>query len=78
MAKDLITFHHKLGAIVLECTNMSPYASDIQAVVGLPVFDMYSLMQWIYSALVKNIFTNNPLQTVLEGCVLCWFKKQMQ
>lgn len=56
LVKDLIDSHPKLGAIVLECTNMSPYAHDIQKIAGLPIFDMCSLMQWIYSGLVKPIF----------------------
>ena len=29
-----------LGAIVLECTNMEPYAADISRATGLPVFSI--------------------------------------
>jgi len=46
----------ELGAVVLECTNMSPYAYKIQKSVNLPVFDMYSLMQWVYTGLLKQKF----------------------
>jgi aspartate/glutamate racemase len=55
-AKDLIHSQYELGAIVLECTNMSPYAHDIQKIVDLPIFDMCSLMQWVYSGFVKTIY----------------------
>ena len=35
-----------LGAIVLECTNMCPYAGDIQQATGLPVFSMLTFVNW--------------------------------
>jgi len=40
-----------LGAIVLECTNMIPYAADIQLATGLPVFSIESFVSWFQSAL---------------------------
>jgi hypothetical protein len=42
--KELVARHPEVGAIVLECTNMPPYAAALQAEVGLPVrylFDDY-------------------------------------
>lgn len=45
-----------VGAILLECTNMPPYAKAIQEAVGLPVFDIITLTNWVYSALVKKEF----------------------
>lgn len=35
-----------LGAIVLECTNMPPYADLIRQITGLPVFDLTTLVRW--------------------------------
>lgn len=55
-AIDLKHSGNGLGAVVLECTNMSPYAYDIQKNIRLPVFDMYSLMQWVYRGLMTKIF----------------------
>ena len=43
--------HPDLGAIVLECTNMIPYAADIQRETGLPVFSIASLITWFQSSL---------------------------
>lgn len=40
-----------LGAIVLECANMGPYAADVRAATGLPVFDMVALVNWLHAGL---------------------------
>ena len=40
-----------LGAIVLECTNMTPYAAAIRKATGLPVFSMVSFVKWFQSGL---------------------------
>lgn len=45
-----------LGAIVLECTNMLPYAADISAATGLPVWSMYSFITWFQSGLAPRKF----------------------
>ena len=43
--------HPEIGAIVLECTNMPPYAADVQAATGLPVFDITGLIRMVHAAL---------------------------
>ncbi len=43
--------HPELGAIVLECTNMCPYAADIGAATSLPVHSMVSLLNWFHASL---------------------------
>lgn len=55
-AIDLRNSSNKLGAVVLECTNMSPYAYDIQKYISLPVFDISTLMQWVYTGFIKERF----------------------
>ncbi len=40
-----------LGAIVLECTNMCPYAADIQQATGLPVFSIVTFINWFQAGL---------------------------
>ncbi|MBT8458804.1 MAG: aspartate/glutamate racemase family protein [Boseongicola sp.] len=41
----------ELGALVLECTNMCPYAADIREVTGLPTYSIVSLVNWFQSGL---------------------------
>ena len=45
-----------LGALVLECTNMVPYAADIRDATGLPVFSIASFVTWFQSSLVPRRF----------------------
>jgi hypothetical protein len=51
VARRLVAEHSDIGAIVLECTNMPPYAADIQRETGLPVFDIVSLVTMVHAAL---------------------------
>jgi len=45
-----------VGAIVLQCSNLPPFASAIQQHFGLPVFDMTNLISWLQSAVVRRDF----------------------
>lgn len=51
VARRLVADHPDVGAIVLECTNMPPYAPDIQRETGRPVFDIVSLVTLVHGAL---------------------------
>ena len=53
-AERLLAAHDDLGAIVLECTNMTPYAADIQAATGLPVFSMFDFVSWFQAGLTPQ------------------------
>ena len=55
-AEKLLNSHPDVGAIVLECTNMPPYAKDIQQAVKLPVFDVVTMINYAYTAIVKQHF----------------------
>ncbi|MGB0506023.1 MAG: aspartate/glutamate racemase family protein [Pikeienuella sp.] len=50
-AKEMTETHPDVGAIVLECTNMVPYAQEIRAITGLPVYSIYSFVQWFQAGL---------------------------
>jgi Asp/Glu/hydantoin racemase len=54
VARRLLTEHPDVGAIVLECTNMPPYAADIQRETGRPVFDIVSLVRMVHGALMAG------------------------
>ena len=49
--------HPEVGAIVLECTNMPPYAAAVQAAIGLPVYDIYSMITWFHAGLRPRAFS---------------------
>jgi Asp/Glu/hydantoin racemase len=57
VAKTMISGHPDVGAIVLECTNMTPYATAIQEETGLPIFDIYTLVNMVYRAVVRKAFS---------------------
>ena len=48
---DLVRRHPEVGAVVLECTNMPPYAAAMQAAIGRPVYDVYSMVSWFHAGL---------------------------
>ncbi len=55
-ALKLVRNNPEVGAIVLECTNMIPYAADIRTATGLPVYSMLSFISWFQSGLVPRRF----------------------
>ena len=54
--RTLVAKHDDIGAIVLECTNMPPYAAALHEALGLPVFDIYSLITWFHAGLRPRVF----------------------
>ena len=54
--KELVARHPDIGAIVLECTNMPPYAAALQSAVNLPVYDIYSMINWFHAGLRPRSF----------------------
>jgi len=55
-ALDLVARNPDVGAIVLECTNMPPYAAAVQAATGRPVYDIYSMITWFHAGLRPRVF----------------------
>ena len=58
-ALKLVTEHPQIGAILLECTNMVPFAADIRQATGRPVYSMYTYVLWFHSALQPRRFNDN-------------------
>lgn len=52
----LVKNHPDVGAIVLECTNMPPYAAAVQRATGRPVYDIYSMITWFHAGLRPRRF----------------------
>ena len=55
-AAALLTENPDIGALVLECTNMTPYAADIREAVGCPAFTAESFISWFHSGLKPRRF----------------------
>ena len=55
--RALVSAHPEVAAIVLECTNMPPYAAALGDTLGLPVYDIYSLITWFHAGLRPRRFT---------------------
>ena len=55
-ARRLVENHRDVGAIVLECTNMPPYAADMSRATGLPVYDFHSFVCWFQAGLRPRTF----------------------
>ncbi|PKQ30816.1 MAG: arylsulfatase [Actinobacteria bacterium HGW-Actinobacteria-2] len=47
----------QVGAVLLECSDLPPYAAAIQAAVGLPVFDFTTLIRWLHSAVAQRPYS---------------------
>lgn len=45
-----------IGAILLECSDLPPYAKAIQTVTGLPVFDFNTMIDMVYHAVVQKSY----------------------
>jgi aspartate/glutamate racemase len=48
---QLIEKHDGIGAVLLECTNMVPYARAVAQRLRLPVFSIYTFVTWFQSGL---------------------------
>jgi len=52
----LVRRHPQVGALLLECTNMAPYAAALREHLGLPVYDIYSFITWFHTGLKPRDF----------------------
>ena len=54
--RALMKSHPGIGAIVLECTNMPPYAHALREALGVPIYDIYSLITWFHAGIRPRRF----------------------
>jgi hypothetical protein len=52
----LVATQDGIGAVLLECTNMAPYARALSERLRLPVFTIYTFVTWFHSGLAPRDF----------------------
>ena len=57
LAKELVEENDDLGAILLECSDMPPYAYAVQEATQLPVFDFITLIKWLNNATTQTPYS---------------------
>lgn len=56
-AQQLVAENPNVGAILLECSDLPPFAWSVQRAVKLPVFDFMSMINWIYHGVVQRVYS---------------------
>ncbi|MET3174633.1 UNVERIFIED_ORG: Asp/Glu/hydantoin racemase [Arthrobacter sp. UYCu721] len=55
---DMLQRHPDVGALVLECSDIPPYARRLAAETGLPVFDFTAMAALVYRACLPPAFAH--------------------
>ncbi|MCH3964441.1 MAG: aspartate/glutamate racemase family protein [Clostridium sp.] len=53
-ALEMVEEDSDIGAVLLECSDMPPYAAAIQREVKLPVFDFTTLIKWLHNSVTQK------------------------
>ena len=56
LARGLMRDNPDIGAFVLECHNLAPYARAVQTETGKPVFDVIDFATWVHNSVEKRPF----------------------
>lgn len=56
-ARNLMDTDSFVGAILLECSLLPPYAAAVQESIRLPVFDYVTMINYVFSAVVRKRFS---------------------
>jgi len=53
VARELVRENPDIGSLLLECSDLPPYAAAVQEAVRLPVFDFITMIDHVYSAVAQ-------------------------
>ncbi len=56
VAKEMTGSNQDIGAVLLECSDLPPFASAVQQAVSLPVFDFITMIKLLHSAVVQQSY----------------------
>jgi hypothetical protein len=59
VAEAMLRADPSIGAIVCECTNLTPYSHLMHRRLGVPVFDMVTLVHWFHRGLRPERFVQD-------------------
>lgn len=54
LGKEIMQEYPQTGAILLECSDMPPYAYAVQAEAQVPVFDFITLINWLHQSVCQK------------------------
>jgi len=54
VAEEMVTEDPAIKMVLLECACLPPYGAAVQKAVNLPVFDFITMINYVYSAVVKK------------------------
>jgi hypothetical protein len=54
VARQMVSDRRQVRAILLECSLIPPYGAAVQAAVNMPVFDYITMINFVFSAVVKQ------------------------
>ncbi len=57
IASGFVRENPDIGALLLECSDLPPFAADIQEATGKPVFDFITFINAVYQAVVQPRYT---------------------
>jgi hypothetical protein len=54
--EEMMWKHPEVGALVLECHNMAPFSRMLANALGIPIYDVYTLVTWFHAGLAPRDF----------------------
>ena len=57
--KGQTSYGEAIGILLLECSMLPPYGKDVQQAVNLPVYDYLTMIDYVYSSVVKKRFSDD-------------------
>ncbi len=57
VVQNLLDKYDDIGSILLECSDLPPYAAEVQAVSGLPVFDFVTMINYVHETLARKPYS---------------------
>ncbi|MBZ9603044.1 hypothetical protein [Phyllobacterium chamaecytisi] len=55
-AVSLLNDRPDIGMLLLECSELPPYAAAVQQAIGIPVFDFTSMVEFVVAGLIRRPF----------------------